>query len=109
MFEAGAKLELTDDGIVVATPGKFTKMVEKVEHITFSGKRSRALGQDVLYITERCLMRLTDQGLCATEIMPGIDPQRDIVGASQGRVSIAENATVMSKNLVRAQPMELEI
>ena len=49
-------------------------MVEAVEHVTFSGKRARQLGQEVLYITERCVMRLTEAGLVATEIMPGIDP-----------------------------------
>ena len=64
-------------------------MVEEVEHVTFSGRRAREQGQDVIYVTERCVMRLTDEGLVATEMMPGIDPQRDIVDASLGRVSLA--------------------
>jgi hypothetical protein len=37
-------------------------MVETVEHVTFSGARAREQGQDVLYITERCVMRLGDKG-----------------------------------------------
>ena len=85
-FEAGAQLEIAEGTIRVAKPGKFPKMVEKVEHVTFSGRRARQLGQEVLYVTERCVIRLTDEGLVATEIMPGIDPQRDIVEASLGRV-----------------------
>lgn len=104
-FEAGAKVELTDAGITVQSPGKFTKMVEAVEHVTFSGNRSRQLGQDVLYITERCVMRLTDTGLVATEIMPGIDPQRDIVEASQGRVQLADDAITLPLSLVADEPM----
>ncbi|MEZ5721046.1 MAG: CoA-transferase [Paracoccaceae bacterium] len=104
-FEAGADMELTEAGIRVRRPGKFTKMVEQVEHVTFSGERAREQGQDVLYVTERCVMRLGDGGLVATEIMPGIEPARDIVAASEGRVRIADNATVMPLNLLTREPM----
>jgi propionate CoA-transferase len=104
-FEAGAQIDLTPEGIKVTTPGKFTKMVESVEHVTFSGKRARQLGQEVLYITERCVMRLTETGLIATEIMPGIDPARDIVAASDGRVQIAPDAITLPLSLLADAPM----
>ena len=108
-FEAGAQLDLTEDGLHVAKPGKFTKMVEAVEHVTFAGRRAKARGADVLYITERCVMRLGETGLVAHEIMPGIDPDRDIVAASQGRVSIASDATTMSLSLLRNDKMGLQL
>jgi acyl CoA:acetate/3-ketoacid CoA transferase len=104
-FEAGAEIALTETGIRVQAPGKFTKMVQAVEHVTFSGARAREQGQDVLYVTERCVMRLTDRGLLATEIMPGIDPARDIVAASQGRVQVAENAAALPLSLLAQGPM----
>ena len=106
-FEAGAELELSDTGLRVARPGKFTKMVEAVEHVTFSGRRAVAQGQDVIYVTERCVIRLTPQGLVAVEIMPGMDPERDIVAASEGRVSVAENAATMPLSILRDAPMGL--
>ena len=37
--------------------------------------------------------------------MPGIDPARDIVAASRGRVAIAENAASMPLSLLRVGPM----
>jgi propionate CoA-transferase len=104
-FEAGAQVELTAGGLRVASPGKFAKMVEAVEHVTFSGTRAREQGQEVLYVTERCVIRLTDKGLVATEIMPGIDPGRDIVAASGGRVTVAEDAAVMPLSLLTEGPM----
>jgi acyl CoA:acetate/3-ketoacid CoA transferase len=104
-FEAGAELDLSDTGLRVVKPGKFTKMVEAVEHVTFSGARAVAQGQDVIYVTERCVIRLTADGLVATEIMPGMEPARDIVAASGGRVQVAANATVMPLSLLRDQPM----
>ena len=108
-FEAGAEMALSDDALTVARPGKFTKMVDQVEHVTFSGKRARETGQDVIYVTERCVIRSTEAGLVATEIMPGIHVERDIVAASHSRVRVAENAVVMPKSLLRNQPMGLSL
>ena len=106
-FEAGAEIALTDEGIKVVRPGKFTKMVEAVEHVTFAGARGRAQGQDVLYVTERCVMRATDAGLVAVEVMPGIDAARDIEAASQGRVRVAADAVTLPLTLVQKGPMGL--
>lgn len=103
-FEAGAKIDLTEQGIKVVEPGKFTKMVDMVEHVTFSGNRARHLGQEILYITERCVIKLTEEGLLATEIMPGIDPERDIIAASNGRVQVAKDAITLPLSLLSEQP-----
>ncbi|WJY21290.1 CoA-transferase [Fontisubflavum oceani] len=108
-FEAGAGLSLTEAGLSVSQPGKFTKMVEAVEHVTFAGQRALHQGQEVLYVTERCVMRLTEAGLLATEIMPGIDPERDIVVASEGRVTVSDDATAMPLSLLSEQPMGLTL
>ena len=34
----------------------------EVEHVSFSGKRAVEQGQDVTYVTERCVMRLLPDG-----------------------------------------------
>ncbi len=108
-FEAGAEIAITEQGLSVVKPGKFAKMVQAVEHVTFSGERAREQGQDVLYITERCVMRLGDAGLVAVEIMPGIDPARDIIAASGGRVQVANNAVLMPLSLLADGPMGLRL
>jgi propionate CoA-transferase len=108
-FEAGAKFDLNEDGLTIAAPGKFTKMVDAVEHVTFSGQRARETGQEVIYITERCVMKLEDNGLVAIEIMPGIDAQRDIVDVSEGRVKISDNAKLISKSILSQKPMRLKL
>lgn len=46
-FEAGAEIALDAKGLRVVKPGQFTKMVERVEHVTFSGARALAQGQEV--------------------------------------------------------------
>lgn len=109
LFEAGAELDLSEDALRVVRPGRFPKFVEAVEHVTFSGRRARETGQQALYVTERCVIRLEAEGLVATEIMPGIEPARDVVAASGGRVSVAENAVEMPRALLREGPMELAL
>jgi acyl CoA:acetate/3-ketoacid CoA transferase len=105
LFEAAAEIELTDAGLRVVKPGRFAKMVDAVEHVTFSRRRARETGQEVLYVTERCVIRLGEVGLVATEIMPGIDPGRDIADASQGRVQVADDAREMPRELLGEGPM----
>jgi acyl CoA:acetate/3-ketoacid CoA transferase len=107
LFEAGAELELTGSALRVVRPGRFTKMVDAVEHVTFSGRRARETGQEVLYVTERCVIRLEPDGLVATEIMPGIDPARDIFDASQGRVRVAAEARALPPSILSPGPMGL--
>ncbi len=109
LFEAGAELELTGQALRVVKPGKFTKMVDAVEHVTFSGKRARETGQEILYVTERCVIRLEADGLVATEIMPGIDPEADIVAASHGRVRVAPDAARMPVALLAEGKMGLTL
>ena len=48
---------------------------------------------------------MTPEGLRATEIMPGIDPERDIVDASGGRVRVADDAITLPLSLLRDEPM----
>ncbi|MEO0911494.1 MAG: malonate decarboxylase subunit alpha [Pseudomonadota bacterium] len=108
-FEAGAKLDLSEDGIRVASRGRFAKMVDEVEHVTFAGRRAKARGQQAIYVTERCVMRLEEDGLLATEIMPGIEPEADIVAASDGRVKVCGNASRMPKALLSSGPMGLTL
>ena len=58
-FNAGAKLSLANGGLRIDEEGKVKKLVDEVEHVSFSGKRAVAQGQDITYVTERCVMRLT--------------------------------------------------
>jgi acyl CoA:acetate/3-ketoacid CoA transferase len=109
LFEAGAELELSEDHLRVLRPGRFAKMVDAVEHVTFSGRRARATGQQVIYVTERGVIELRDDGLIATEFMPCIDPARDIVAASSGRVRMADDARELPRSLLSRQPMALAL
>jgi propionate CoA-transferase len=76
---SGLELAFADDRITVTREGKFPKFVERIAQITFSAEQARLRGQEVLYVTERCVFRLGEQGLTLTEVAPGIDIDRDIL------------------------------
>ena len=67
-------------GIVeIEKEGSISKFVDRVKSISFSARRAIANGQKVLYVTERCVFRLTPKGLKLIEVYPGIDVQKDIL------------------------------
>jgi propionate CoA-transferase len=75
----GLQVEIVDGRIVIHKEGKVKKFISKVEQITLSGRAARAKGQEVLYITERGVFRLMENGLALVEVAPGIDPAKDIL------------------------------
>ncbi|MBX3598196.1 MAG: acyl CoA:acetate/3-ketoacid CoA transferase [Rhizobiaceae bacterium] len=90
-FNAGAKLFIANGGLKIDQEGKVKKIVEEVEHISFSGKRAVEQGQDITYVTERCVMNLTPQGLEVTEIAPGVNLERDVLAQSEIPLAVAKD------------------
>lgn len=74
-------LEVTQEkGVVtIHKEGEISKFVEKVSSVSFSAKRAIENGQKVLYVTERCVFRLTPKGLKLIEVYPGVDMKKDII------------------------------
>lgn len=65
--------------VAIEKEGSIPKFVDQVKSISFSARRAIANGQKVLYVTERCVFRLTPKGLKLIEVYPGIDVQKDIL------------------------------
>ena len=79
-FDTKGLLVAEEDGKVrIQQEGAVPKIVDKVRSISFSGPRAIRNGQQVLYVTERCVFALRPQGLALIEVYPGIDKQRDIL------------------------------
>ena len=75
----GLKVRVRDGAVHIDQEGRSKKFLRQVEQVTFSGDMAVQNGQQVIYITERCVFRLKPDGLHLTEIAPGIDLQRDIL------------------------------
>lgn len=109
MFNAGAKLGLEDGRLVIEKEGKLRKLVREVEHVTFSGRRAIEQGQDVTYVTERCVMVLRPEGVVLTEIAPGVSVERDILAQSEFELAVSPQLKVMDACLFGHDPMGLTL
>jgi propionate CoA-transferase len=79
-FTAGGLRALPGDGrLEIVAEGRNRKFVEDVEQVTFNGAEARARGQRVLYVTERAVFELGEDGLVLREVAPGIDVQADVL------------------------------
>ena len=109
LFNAGAKMNITDGKVVIEKEGRIAKIVRQVDQISFSGKRAVAQGQDVTYVTERCVLRLGPNGLTVTEVAPGIDLRRDVLGQAATPLAVAPDLRVMQANLFAPAIFGLEL
>lgn len=75
----GLEVSQEKEVVTIHQEGTVPKFVEKVNSVSFSAKRAIENGQKVLYVTERCVFRLTPNGLKLIEAYPGVDVQRDIL------------------------------
>ncbi len=96
----GGQLRLDQDGATV-------KFVDQVEHVTFSGKTAVMMGQPALYITERCVFKLTPEGLELIEVAPGVDVERDILAKMAFRPVIRGMPALMDERIFREGRMGL--
>jgi len=108
-FSAGAELAVADGRLRILREGKAKKLVPEVEHVTFSGPRAIASGQDITYVTERCVMRLTPDGVTVAEIAPGIDLERDVLAAAGFPLRVAAEVKVMAARLFSPEPIGLAL
>jgi propionate CoA-transferase len=75
----GLDLRAEDGKLRIVQEGRAQKFGRSVQQITFSGKVAALADKSVLYVTERCVFRLTPEGLELIEVAPGIDIDRDIL------------------------------
>ena len=108
-FNAGAKMHLEDGRLVIDKEGHTAKIVPAVDHVSFSGKRALAQGQRAKYITERCVIELREDGLTVTELAPGLDLERDVLGQSGTPLKVAPDLREMEAALFRPEPIGLSL
>lgn len=68
-----------DHGIKIEREGSFKKLVKNVQQISYNGKLAQKRGQNMWFVTERAIFKLTADGPMIVEIAEGIDLKADIL------------------------------
>jgi propionate CoA-transferase len=101
-FMAGdSEIRVVDGKLTIERDAGALKFVEQVDHVTFSSATAVRAGQPVLYITERCVFRLTPAGLELIEIAPGVDLERNILARMAFRPIINGQVALMDDRIFR--------
>ncbi len=105
----GLKLAIENGQLQILQEGRFQKFVPKIEEVTFSGVRAREIGQQVTFITERCVIELEKQGLVVTEIAPGIRLKEDVLDQAAISLLVSPDLREMDAQMFLPELMQLEL
>jgi propionate CoA-transferase len=105
---AGLKVAVEKDALQIVQEGKVKKFIDRVEHVTFSGRYALGKRQPVLYITERCVFALTADGMALIEIAPGVDLAKAILARMDFKPIVKGQPRLMDERIFRPEPMDLK-
>jgi len=107
-FGAGQpEIELRDGTLRIVREARTRKFIDAVEHRTFSAAVALQRGQSVLYVTERCVFRLGEEGLELVEVAPGIDIERDVLARMDFAPVLKAPPRGMDARIFRPETMQL--
>ena len=104
----GLKTKIEKGKLQIEQEGRFKKLLPQLEELTFNGRDALKRGQEVLYITERAVFRLTTDGLELCEVAPGIDIETQIIEKMSFRPQISAELKEMPSRLFFADDMGIK-
>ena len=108
-FTGGGLKETIKDGkLIIDQEGSYIKFKKEVAQVTFSSRYATEKEQDVFYITERAVFKLTKDGLKLTEIAPGISIEKDILPYMEFKPIIADDIKYMDERIFKDEKMNLK-
>lgn len=75
----GLKEQIAGGQLRILQEGKIRKFVQNVQQVTFSGNYANETDQEVYFVTERAIFKLTDKGLKLLSYASGINLKRDVL------------------------------
>jgi propionate CoA-transferase len=107
-FTAGnIEVGVADGKLKIIKEGGFKKFIKNVEQVTFSAKTAQMNNLQVLYVTERCVFALTQEGVELVEIAPGVDLEKDIL-AYMDFQPIIKKPCLMDERIFKLPPMGIK-
>lgn len=106
-FTAGGLETAIEDGkLKIIQEGKTRKFVKQVDQITFSGRIGGTSGQEIFYMTERCILKLINGKVELIEVAPGIDIETDILAYMDFR-PVMNDVKIMDPRIFKPSAMSI--
>lgn len=102
----GQRVAFDDGRLVIEQEGSVSKFVAEVEQVTWSATEALSRGQRVLYITERAVFALTEDGLELVEIAPGLQVD-DVLSLMEFEPRVAESLATIPSAIYSEEPLGL--
>ncbi|MDQ2051795.1 CoA-transferase [Natronolimnohabitans sp. A-GB9] len=103
----GLEVTAGDGELEIEREGDQPKFLESVEQITFSGEYAREIDQPVVYVTERAVFELREEGLTLVELAPGVDLEADVLAQLECEPAVVDDVGEMDPRLFQDEPMDL--
>ena len=103
----GAKVAVAGGKLAIQAEGTVHKFVPRVGQISYNGRLGRERGQDVTFVSERAVLRMTRDGLTLTEIAPGVRVKEDVLAHIGFEVKVSTELKTMDARIFREGPMGL--
>ena len=107
MTGKGLDVAVTGGALQIRREGAIRKFIPRVGQISYNGLRGQARGQATMFITDRCVLRMTGDGLTVTEIAPGVRLQEDVLDQIGFAARVSTDLRTMDPRLFRPGPMGL--
>jgi len=104
----GFETAFEDGKMIIKGEGKFPKFVKNTTQISYSGEYAASRGQEVFYVTERCVFKLTSDGMMLIEIAPGLELQKDILDRMEFTPLISKDLKMMDPILFTQDSLGLK-
>ncbi|SAK90226.1 3-oxoadipate CoA-succinyl transferase subunit alpha [Caballeronia pedi] len=92
----------------IVQEGRHRKFVRSLEQICYSAPLAHARGNSALFVTERAVFRVGDEGLELIEVAPGVDIERDIFAQMDFRPAVARDVHEMDARIFAPGLMDIK-
>ena len=103
----GLKTSVENGKLRIDEEGKNKKFVKHVEQMTFGGRHAAKMKKSVLYITERCVFSLCEDGIELIEIAAGIDLATQVLALMDFKPIMRKPPKLMDSRIFRIRAMGL--
>lgn len=98
MTSGGLVTRVENNQLKIESEGEILKFVEKVDQISFSGSLAVESKREVIFVTERAVFRLVEEGLELIEVAPGIRLKEEVLDVMGFIPLISEDLKLMPKH-----------